>query len=576
MLPGHGGATSVLASLGKYPAPPNNPTVRLAGKQHWCGTNGWNCAEPALTWGEFRGYDKAIRDGARFSEYIGHDEPATLFYSNKPGAGNNVNWQLNLPKDPPTPPKQDGSGGVDNFQLNPTFWLGMDMCDSQGSPNPDGMALDGHATPKCVPDSDSNIYSSLNASNPHYIGFGPGQAFEEMQFYPPGWVSWPLGISCTAKQWCAALNIDTFSENLNTGQFNNTSCLNTVGPEPVNFEWITKDGKPTAPANPGDPSHFIPVPSQQFLMNSGDHLSVHMHDTSSGLRVDIKDMTTGTSGTMTASAANGFGNVLFRPNADECTIKPYNFHPMFSTSSPETRVSGAAHTYNISFSDETGHSEYCGKVGTDPNLTCKTPLGADTNDGDTAGPDPLGDDDACLPKSASLLVKINMCTDIDGDFDGVSYLDSWPGSISNPTADALIHPTPVRFTSPLTNGQNFSSMSFESDVTRDESSDTSFNVQQPCERHISNPGDPVPGLGCTNPPPNSTFYPFYTTTNVSNTCWWQLGGPYIPKTTNEFGGSAHAEFGPLEVVHYPTAPIGTITKRYNDLRKILPTNPCPA
>jgi hypothetical protein len=50
-----------------------------------------------------------------------------------------------------------------------------------------------------------------------------------MQFYPPGWAPWPAGIGCTANQWCAALNIDTFSENQNTGQFNNTACLNTVG-----------------------------------------------------------------------------------------------------------------------------------------------------------------------------------------------------------------------------------------------------------------------------------------------------------------------------------------------------------
>ncbi|HEY2576122.1 MAG TPA: hypothetical protein VGI74_07415 [Streptosporangiaceae bacterium] len=576
LVPGNGGATSVLASLGKYPAPPNNPTVRIAGKQHWCGTNGWECAEPALNWNEFAGYNKAIEAGARFSGYIGHDEPADLFYSNKAGSGNNATWQMVLPKDPPTPVKQNGSGGIDNFQLNPTFWLGMDMCDSQGSPNPDGTALTGHPTVPCTPDSDSNIFASTNPHSSHYIGLGPGQAFTEMQFYPPGWAAWPDGNSCTARQWCAALNIDTFSQNLNTGQFNNTACLNTVGPEPVNFEWITKNGKPTAPANPGDPNHFVPVPSQQLLMNSGDHITVHMHDTSSGLEIDIADHTSGAKGTMTASAANGFGNVVFNPSATKCKVTPFDFHPMYSTTSPMTRVSGAAHTYNISFSDETGHGEYCGKVGTDPNLTCKQPLGADTNDGDTAGPDPLGDDDSCLPASASLLVKVNMCIDIDGDFDGIPYLDSWPGSIANPTADALIHPTPVMFTSPLTGGKNYTSMAFESDITRDESSDTSFNVTTPCERHITNPADPIPGLGCVNPPPNSTFYPIYTTTSVNNACWWQFGGPFIPGTTNTFGGNAHAEYGPLEAVSYPVSPLGTISKRFNDLRKIINSNPCPA
>ena len=71
-----------------------------------------------------------------------------------------------------------------------------------------------------------------------------------MQFYPPGWVPWPAGIGCTAKQWCAALNIDTFQNNENTGAFNNTACLNSAGPEPVNFAFITKNGVATAPGSP--------------------------------------------------------------------------------------------------------------------------------------------------------------------------------------------------------------------------------------------------------------------------------------------------------------------------------------
>ena len=57
---------------------------------------------------------------------------------------------------------------------------------------------------------------------------------------------------------------------------------------------------------------------------------------------------------------------------------------------------------------------------------------------------------------------------------------------------------------------------------------------------------------------------------------WQEGGPYIPGTTNKFGGSAQAEYGPLRAISYPTAPFGTITKRFNDFRRNLSTNPCPA
>jgi hypothetical protein len=196
---------------------PYNPTTDVAGLQHWCGTNGITCAEPATTWGEVSGYQAAVKAGAHFYSYIGHDEPATLFYSNQPGSGNDVTYQMVLPKDPPTRPTQDGSGGTYGFELHPTFWLGMVMCDPNGSPNPDGAALTGHPTTPCTPDSDSNIYASENPNSPRYFGLGSGQAYEEMQFYPPAWVPWPNGIGCTAKQWCAAMNIDTFSENRNTG-----------------------------------------------------------------------------------------------------------------------------------------------------------------------------------------------------------------------------------------------------------------------------------------------------------------------------------------------------------------------
>src|SRR5579864_8308017 len=68
-------------------------------------------------------------------EYVGHDEPSLLFYSTKNGSGYRNVWRLRLPKDPPTLPKQNGHGGVWNFQLHPAFWFGMAMCDSQSNPN---------------------------------------------------------------------------------------------------------------------------------------------------------------------------------------------------------------------------------------------------------------------------------------------------------------------------------------------------------------------------------------------------------------------------------------------------------
>src|SRR5262249_39545286 len=52
---------------------PHNATTKIAGLQHWCGTNGITCAEPARTWEELAGYKAAIKKGAHIFPYIGHD-----------------------------------------------------------------------------------------------------------------------------------------------------------------------------------------------------------------------------------------------------------------------------------------------------------------------------------------------------------------------------------------------------------------------------------------------------------------------------------------------------------------------
>ncbi len=552
------------------------PIVRVAGPQHFCGSNGITCSEPATNWDEIAGYKHAVQQGAALLPYIGHDEPMVQFFSHRAGSGNNVTYRVRLPKDPPTKPRQDGSGGTWNFENHPAFWFGMQLCDDQGSPNPDGAAQSGHATIPCKPDSDSNIYASPNPSSSHYFGLGPGQGFMEMQFYPPGWVPWPAGVGCDAKHWCAALNIDTFQDNENTGAFNNNDCLNTVGPEPVNFAFVTKNGRATAPGNALHPEHYVPNLKRDYLMNPGDLIKLHMFDSVNGFRVTLHDRTNGTRGSMTASAANGFGSVVFDPNATTCTVQLHDFHPMYSTATPLGRNFNAAHTGNISFSDEIGHFEYCAAVENDALSTCARPLGDDTNDPDNAGPDPQGDDVFCLPASASARIKIGGCLNTDGDFDSTSYKFTWPGSISNPTADRLLNAQPIRFTSPQTGGHNFPSMAFEADISRNESDDTAFRVQTFCQRHLANPADPHPGTGCVNPPPHANFYPFYSTTRAQGSCWWQEGGPYIPGTIDRFGGSSHAEYGPLRVISYPTAPFGTVTLRYNDFRSAHMSNPCPA
>jgi hypothetical protein len=299
-------------------------------------------------------------------------------------------------------------------------------------------------------------------------------------------------------------------------------------------------------------------------MHSGDKLTVSMGDSQNGFRVIINDLTTGQSGSMTASAANGFGEVQFAPPpSTACTNIPTNFHPTYSTSSEATRVPWAAHSYNVAFSDEIGHFEYCNAV--DESTGACTSASAT----DPSGPD--RDDVGCFSPRDSTRIRIGGCLGTDVDFDGPEYANNWPGTLSNVALDAQFHSTPIRFTSPLFNGSsNYARAAFEADLPRIENA-----TSPPCQRFISNPSSPSPGTGCVNPPVGATFYPFFSTTSVGGQCQWQLGGPFIPGTTNKFGGSSAAEFGPLLALFYPAAN-GLPTFRYNDFRNVLGSNPCPA
>lgn len=551
---------------------PASKTHELIGDQHWCNTNGYWCAEPYQNWNEFPWYkDKSKR--IEFYPYIGHDEPSVTFYSDTPGSGYDNTYTLRLPKEPPTQPRQDGSGGAYNFELRPAFWLGMDVCDDQSSPNPDGMDQDGHATIPCQPDSDKNIYSSTDPNSDHYFGMQPGGAFLELQWYPPGWNKLPAGLSCDAKKWCSAMTIDEFSSNSNTGAANNDDCLNRAGIEPQVFAFLTNDGHSTSPANALNPDRYLLNPKKVFFQSPGDIIRVHIYDTSDGLKTEIDDLTTGASGSMTASVANGFGQVKFDPSASSCSVVSQPFHPEFATSTPDTRLMWTAHTYNVAYSDEIGHWGFCGKVNSQG--ICSKPLGADTNNGDPpTNKNPNGDDQFCQAGDSSALIKIPGCLASNSDFDGASYLFDWPGSNTNQTANSLLAPEPLMFSSAtFGGGSQFNQVGFESNLSRIEDvGSVDDSVRVPCQRHIANPADPHPGKGCVKPPPGAFFYPFFSTTTLNGNCVWQEGGGHLPNTISTYGGLK--QFGPLLDVRYPTAPYGVVTERYNDFRNILGLNPC--
>ena len=456
------------------------------------------------------------------SKYVGHDEPSTLFYSNVPGSGNRMQYNLTIPSQP--------AGAYTNsksydFQLHPAFWFGMAMCDTFSYPE---------TNKTCTPDSDKNIV------DPSTQARAPGVAFQELQFYPPGWIPQFAGSSCDPTKWCVALNIDSLSENPFTGQVMNPTCQSQVlgGVEYVNFAFLTLNGTPLGPPNPLDftPSTSgFPQNPNTFFLNPGDKATVSLHDSPNGLVTTVSDATTGQTGFMVASAANHFGHIVYAPTGTSCVEKDYTFHPMYSTSSPQTKVLWAAHTYNIAMSDEIGHFDFCTHIDANsPTASCD---GREGVPGDQEAAD--ADDNFCFPSVSALKYPATGCTDTDAPgFDGVGYHQSyWPNASSLNAPSSV--PTPIQFSAPKTGATyttSYAHFAFETDLPRIEASDLGGS----CVRF-----GPNIGQGCVNPPPTDdpntrAFYPYFT--QLAD-CSFVEGANF--GTGNSFGGSASAEFGPL-------------------------------
>lgn len=491
--------------------------------------------------------------------YVGHDEPSVAFRSSEPGSANDITYTVRLPRDPPKRPKADGSGGVWNFELRPTFWLGLTLCDTESAPE---------FTQTCTPDSDANNLVGTDPNAADYIGKHPGNAFMELQFYGPGYVPQFEGFGCDARHYCAAMTIDSLTEDQNTHTFNTADCDNYIlgGQEPINWAYITKSGHSQAPADPlftgtfDNPNFAAVNPDypQDLLMNPGDRIRIHLHDTAAGYRADLTDLDTHRSGSMTASIANGFAHVLFTPgDQNACQSAPYAFHAEYSTANARGNT-WSAHTTNVSYSDEIGHFEHCLEL--DANFNCAV-AGSDDPDGLDA------DDVFCVPGSDSTLIHINGCFQADLDFDGPSYQPDWPGTNPNVHQDRKFHMEPVIFSSPTTNGgHQYPNFQFEADMPA---------FEPTC--------DTTTGAGCTNPPPGAEFYPFYSTRldrvhghgrHHETVCNWQEGGDFIPGTVNDYGGSS-AEFGSLLLTTYPGAGFMPV-QRYENFNSGTLPNTCPA
>ena len=408
-----------------------------------------------------------------------------------------MQWKIGLPATEPTP-TQSGSS-VANFELYPTQWLGLELCDPNS--NPFG---------PCTASSDSNVQGVS------------GSAFLELQFYPPGSSAAPIsgppsnasfGV-CSTTQWCVSLHINTFQNN---APFVKNNCL-----EPTIAQLLTTNGSPSGPT---------------LFMSNGDSLVVTIHDTTNGLQTDVNDLTSGVTGTMVASAANGFTHNTTQsangvcsvttttvctqnsncPSGESCVCakQAFTYHPMWNTAQPGQGLSWAGlPTPNVSFDAEIGHFELC------PDSACATlpdnaddgvcsvtfqvcKVNSDCPTGETCNPQTAG--------SCGTVRSIGGCGNPDLDQDGLSYQADWPDGTA-------AHPASVVIGSPNDDGVG--------PLSASGSSSTSY----------------IQGYNsiqfATTESTATTFYPFYSQAGTGAACRFNFGNDVPGVTTNDFSQAA--------------------------------------
>jgi uncharacterized repeat protein (TIGR01451 family) len=388
--------------------------------------------------------------------YIGHAEPSVLFFSTSGASGHNMQWKFKLPATEPSSPTQDGAK-VANFELYGTMWLGLALCDPNS--NPFGA---------CVAISDAN--------NPNTAG----AAFLELQFYPPG-------INCSNTQWCVNLHINTLQNNT---PFQIANCL-----EPTTAAFVTTNGLPGG---------------TQLLMNNGDEILVTITDTANGLRTDVSDLTTASTGFMVASGANGYRH---NANQTNCATTAFDFHAMYATASPGQVVPWASLGPNVAMDFEIGHFELCG------TSDCSTkPDGNDT------------DDTGC-----QTVRGIGGCFGQDNDHDGTPYQADWPDGTAN-------HPASFIFSSPNDLGVGPMNATIADPSTYDQAYDQ-ITFQ-------------------TTESTTAPFYPFYSQAGTGAACRFNFGNDIPGTTTNDFGKAT--QYGTSIANPCFSAPDLTIAKSHSD------------
>jgi hypothetical protein len=507
------------------------------------------CTDPLSM---YDGQPTRFRDNGH---YVGHDEPSVKFISNAAGSASSMTWLMQLAVDPKAAPTANGPRVSHYAQLSPAPWFGLPLCDPKSYPqNP------------CTPDSDTN-HGEINDPA------AAGSAFMELQFYAPGFTPFIDSVSCDPTKWCAALTIDSLECTFGFATCNN-NCI-----EPINFAFLQMNGVPAGPPSPqrADVSSFFGN-AQTLKMNQGDVLQVTERDTKQGFLTRIDDLSTGRSGLMVASAANGFMNT----NIANCSGTPFTFHPEYSSAAQQNQVPWAALEGGVLMQQELGHFETCSSVSSpfpvsqsfadgqtfsDPKVSqvcqggfegakaagegpcslatgvCVNPTtqtGACPTDNAGSGANCEFSDASCMPSGTRTIVvngvkrtarwpvagcQTNVFQNGDLDFDGNSYRADWPDGTAG-------HPTSFRYLGPFTpNSGSYPTIQYETDIAASEIT---------C--------DVATGAGCTAPPAAAAFYPFWSIARSNGLCIWNFGNDVRGATIEDFGKTA--QYGTPDVARF--------------------------
>jgi hypothetical protein len=280
-------------------------------------------------------------------------------------------------------------------------------------------------------------------------------------------------------------------------------------------------------------------------MSPGDKITVRMFDAplrGGGHALEAKetDLTTGQSGYMIASAANGFENT----DPFTCQGHKFNFQPEYNTAKPQNIIPWGVGPYMINDEYEIGHFEACTKVSNKATIHLTSKV-TGTYYKDCHGPYETAKDSAkdfepndspCYKKGDTHggLAPPNLVTGCevtfgaigDLDYDGSPYWPDWPDSTTPGTSNRF--PTPFLQEQPTTNGAPYPTMQFMTD-----SSATQFNTN--CNL--------MTGSGCVLPPNGpGNFYPYFTEAMVGGSCVFEFGNM---TNGNDFGKDAqYGSVGP--------------------------------